>query len=65
MDSTHEHKVPPFVNSKFMVASEGDGACHYRGKISESGGARFQAKPNEDKPGEFLSSSLDAAGKGL
>lgn len=26
-DCTNEHKVPEFVNSKFIVASEGDSAC--------------------------------------
>ena len=45
-----------------MVAMGGDSACHYRGKISEWGGAVFQAKTDGDRQGEFLGSCLDTAG---
>lgn len=49
MDSTHEHKVPSFVNSKFAVASEGDDACHYR--------ARFQGWVELDSRQKLMKTS--------
>ena len=43
-DCTDAHKVSAFVNSKFLVASEGDSACLCRSMISEPSGDEFQAK---------------------
>lgn len=53
-DCTNEHKVAAFVNSKFTVAGEGDGACHCRSKISEPSGDEFQAKTVAEKQDKFL-----------
>lgn len=60
-----EHKVLAFVNPEFTVASGGDGSCHYRGKISESGGDGFRARAVVNKQDKFYSSYLDSASKCL
>ena len=62
-DCTDAHKVPEFVNSKFLVASEGDSACLCRSMISEPSGDEFQAKTVAEKQDQFLSSSLAITGK--
>ena len=62
-DCTDSHKVPECVNSKFLVASEGDSACLCRSMISEPSGDEFQAKTVAEKQDQFLSSSLAITGK--
>ena len=62
-DCTNEHKVPEFVNSKFIVAIEGDSACLCRSMISEPSGDESQAKIVAERQDQFLSSSLAITGK--